>query len=300
MGGRKKLTTESFIERAINVHGNTYDYSLVDYVSAHKKVTIICSEHGCFEQEPNDHTRGFGCRRCAKTEKYTTNEFIDKAKDIHSEKYDYSLVNYVTAKKGINIICKKHGNFVQTPYKHLCGQGCPKCADNINLTTEEFIRRAFMVHKNNYNYSLVDYVSAHKKVTIVCNLHGEFKQKPSSHLMGRGCPTCKQSVGEKKISKFLEKNKIMFESEKKFEGCKNKNHLLFDFYIPKQNILIEYDGKQHFKPIDFFGGVQGFTNQKNNDKLKNKFAKEKGIKLLRIPYYDIDNIDYLLSSELLS
>jgi len=122
----KRLTTEEFIEKSIKVHGDRYDYSLVEYKNAHTKVKIICKEHGVFEQTPNTHLNGSGCLECGGTKQLNTKKFIKKAKEIHGKKYDYSLVNYINAKTKIKIICTNHGEFEQTPNSHLNSCGLSK------------------------------------------------------------------------------------------------------------------------------------------------------------------------------
>ena len=106
-----KNTTESFIKAAIDVHGNKYDYSKVDYVNSKTKVTIICPTHGEFKQSPYEHLKGCGCIHCAGKAKYTTETFIAAAREIHGDKYDYSKVEYVNAKTKVTIICSIHGEF---------------------------------------------------------------------------------------------------------------------------------------------------------------------------------------------
>ena len=128
--GKKKHTNESFASSAIKVHGETtYDYSMVEYLSAHQKVVIICPTHGTFKQKPNQHLNGNGCPVCADT-KHTTESFIQKAREIHGENsYDYSLVEYVSTRIKVVIQCEEHGEFEQTPANHLRGSGCPGCAN---------------------------------------------------------------------------------------------------------------------------------------------------------------------------
>ena len=126
-----------------------------------------------------------------------TQEFIEKAKKIHGDKYDYSKVEYVHSHTKVCIICPKHGEFWQAPRHHLNGNGCPYCAGKIRLTTEEFIRRAKEVHGDKYDYSKVEYVHSHTKVCIICPKHGEFWQMPLHHLKGGGCPNC---VGNKRLT----------------------------------------------------------------------------------------------------
>jgi len=126
--GLLKLTTEEFIEKAIKVHGTTYDYSDVVYKNANTKIKIRCKKHGVFEQTANSHIRGSGCPKCACVVKLTTYEFIEKASKVHGTTYDYSEVVYKNANTKIKIRCKKHGVFEQTPANHLNGSGCQKCA----------------------------------------------------------------------------------------------------------------------------------------------------------------------------
>jgi len=135
----KNLTTNSeFISKANDIHNNKYDYSLVEYINSYTKVTIICPEHGTFDQKPNSHLNGNSCPRCAKTKNLTTiDEFISKANIIHNNKYDYSLVEYITACIKIKITCPVHGVFWQTPNNHLSGHGCPICTHSISSQESE-------------------------------------------------------------------------------------------------------------------------------------------------------------------
>ena len=118
-----------------------------------------------------------------------TNEFILKAKSVHSDKYVYDLVMYINAKTKIKIVCSEHGEFEQTPNKHLSGQGCGKCVGK-NKTTQDFINGAIKIHGNKYDYSLVDYKNNYTKVSIICEEHGLFEQEPTNHLFGQGCGKC--------------------------------------------------------------------------------------------------------------
>ena len=205
-----KITTEVFINRARNVHGDKYDYSKVEYVGYKKKVCIICPEHGEFWQRADVHLSGIGCPMCSKKHKYTTDEFIKQAKEIHSDKYDYSKTQYKGGKRKLCIICPKHGEFWKLPYEHLNGKICPKCvckkSTNIKSTTEEFVKRAKEIHKNKYDYSRVEYLKAHTKVCIICPEHGEFWQTPNSHLKGSGCPKCGKT-NKLTLEEFIKKSR---------------------------------------------------------------------------------------------
>lgn len=140
------------------------------------------------------------------------------------------------------------------------------------LTTEEFIEKAKEIHGDKYDYSLVDYENTYKKIKIICPVHGEFEQRLNNHLNGYGCPICSES--------------------------KDKKSLPFDFYIPSKNLLIEYNGGQHYKSVKHFGGQNSFLIRKHHDWLKRKYARDNNIKLLTIPYWDFKIIDELLEESL--
>ena len=125
----KKLTLDEWIARARCVHGNTYDYRCVVYKGKESKVTIICSIHGEFKQIANNHVRGKGCPRCAKNARLTQKTFIEQAKQVHGEVYDYSETKFTRTCDKVSIICAKHGLFEQEANSHLRGSGCPQCAN---------------------------------------------------------------------------------------------------------------------------------------------------------------------------
>lgn len=180
-----------FISKANKIHGDRYDYSKVNYINAKTKIIIICKQHGEFSQTPSNHLSNFNCQKCANNLKLNTSEFIEKAKQIHEYKYDYSKVIYINANTPILIICKIHGEFTQQPDFHLNRKcGCPKCSNNINLNTLEFIKKAEQIHGNKYDYSKVDYINNRINVIIICKKHGEFEQQPFVHFSKHGCPSC--------------------------------------------------------------------------------------------------------------
>lgn len=212
----KKLTQEEVIKRFKEVHGDKYDYSLVEYIDAKTKVKIICKLHGAFEQMPDKHYINQGCKECKKItlsniKSDTKFEFIEKAKAVHGNKYNYDKVVYKNSHVKITINCTKHGVFKQTPNSHLNGNGCPGCgiisrSESSKFNNEVFIKKAIETHKNKYDYSLVDYVNSKTKVNIVCkiNNHGLFKQEPTSHLLGQGCPKCAKLLTTEKRTKTTE------------------------------------------------------------------------------------------------
>ena len=289
-GGVKKHTTESFIKKVSKIHNNKYDYSLVEYNGNNKSmVKIICPIHGIFEQRIISHINGYGCYKCGMVSSIInrttqTNDFIDKVRKIHNNKYDYSLIDYKNSSTKIKIICPIHGIFKQRPCSHLYGNGCPKCGGTLKMTTIDFINKVNIIHNNRYNYEKTIYINNSIKVKINCEEHGEFEQTPNDHISGSGCPKCNQSKGELKIKRLLEKYKINFYEQKTFIDCKDKGLLKFDFYLPYHNICIEYDGEQHFKPIKKWGGEENLKKIKYRDNIKNKYCIDKNITLIRINY----------------
>lgn len=213
--------------------------------------------------------------------KLTNEEFIYKANKIHNNKYDYSNINYIDNKTKVEIICLKHGCFEQTPASHLSGNGCPNCIKN---TTETFINKAKLVHGDKYDYSFVDYINSYTKVKIICPIHGTFEQIPNDHLNNHGCPMCNESKGEKLIKKILTENNIAFEKQKKFSDLKDVLPLSYDFYIPSKNLLIEYNGIQHYSCKSFNKSYKNFLLQKHHDWLKRKYALKNNYNLLIINY----------------
>lgn len=287
----KKLTKEEFILKSNIAHNNKYDYSLVEFKNLHSMVYIICPIHGIFEQEANSHVNGCECKKCgilkmAKSKTKTNEQFILESKQIHNNKYDYSLVQYKFNDENVIIICPEHGNFSQRPIDHLNGHGCSKCSKNYNYTTKEYIELANKIHKNKYDYSITKYLNKRTKIEIICPDHGIFTILPNNHIYGKksGCSKCNESNGEKMIREFLEIKNIKYIKQKRFINCKYKNTLPFDFYLPEYNICIEFDGIQHFQPVNYWRGEEGFKEIQIKDKIKNKFCKENSINLIRIKY----------------
>lgn len=302
----KKLTTKEFIERAKNVHGDKYDYSKVNYINCEEKVCIICPIHGEFWQIAKTHLKGGGCYLCgiekvASKKRLGIKTFIEKAKIVHGDKYDYSKTEYLNSQTPIIITCPIHGEFTMRPNDHLQGQGCPKCKllnlrKKFSMPKEQFIQKAKEVHGDKYNYSKVEYINNHTKVCIICPKHGEFWQTPDKHIQGRNCPKCNSSKLEEKIRKLMEDNNIDFLEQFNFPWF-NSPHMRVDFYLPQKKLVIECQGIQHFKPVERFGGVEGFKECFNNDKIKYEKCKENGIKI--IYYTELPNYFTFLNERLI-
>jgi hypothetical protein len=188
--GNSRKNISWFIRKAAAHHGVKYDYKLSVYNGTDRKITIMCSEHGAFDQVAEAHLRGQGCPTCSGKKKLTTSQFVRRARAVHGNIYDYSKCAYSRHSDKVLIICAIHGEFLQKANGHLNGKGCAECSNKVQGTTDSFVRKARNKHGARYDYSRVDYVSAHVKVKIVCADHGEFSQAPCSHLNGNGCPSC--------------------------------------------------------------------------------------------------------------
>ena len=300
-GERCHSSKEEFIKKAHEEHGDKYDYSKVDYVNNKTKVCIICPEHGEFWQTPNGHLNGKGCPKCGGTALMTKEEWIASARNVHGDKYDYSKVEYVNARKKVCIICPEHGEFWQTPGNHTKGKGCPKCYGNYNPTKEEWIASARNVHGDKYDYSKVEYVSCETKVCIICPEHGEFWQQANSHLRGHGCSKCNLSHLERSVMNYLDENGITYDYQKRFNWLGKQS---LDFYLPDYKVGIECQGGQHFFPVEHFGSDKEFKQTLERDKRKKALCEKHGIKLLyfgNVPNYDTflgeevhDDVQYLI------
>lgn len=222
--------------------------------------------------------------------KITREEFIQRASDIHKNKYLYNKVDYVNTSTKVIITCPIHGDFEQTPDKHLQGQGCQKCYRErqkfITLSnTQEFIEKAKNIHKNLYDYSKVDYINAKTPVIIICYKHGEFFQTPDNHLHGKGCPHCKS----KQQTDLYNKLKLSFPNEEILYEVGNRvipwlEGQRFDIYFPKYNIAIEYNGPQHYMPIKRLGGEISYIKTLERDEEKRRKCIENNCTLFELKY----------------
>jgi hypothetical protein len=282
-GGTTRMDEKTFIEKARALHGNKYDYSEVVYVNNQTKVKIICPEHGVFEQTPHNHLKGQGCPVCGKTltahPKYNENEFILEAIKVHNGKYQYDRTKYKTLRDKIYVTCPIHGDFLQIPYLHLLGSGCPECAHSQNginkrLSDNAFILKAKEKHGDVYDYSQVKYITAKDKVTIICKKHGPFLQTPDKHLSGCGCPKCIQPYSKDELEiadyvKSLVGNESVVMHDRDILGGKE-----VDIFVPTLNVAFEYNGL-YWHTIEH-------TRTINYHLDKTIEASKKGIKLFQI------------------
>ena len=271
-------TLDSFIKKAKEVHDDKYDYSKTEYINSSTKVCIICPKHGEFYITPQNHLLGQGCHKCA-GRGLNTEEIIKMFRDKHGDKYDYSKVDFHKMHEKVCIICPEHGEFWQTPSKHLNGQNCPKCAkilmgEKNNMGSDEFIKRSIEKWGNLYDYSKTKYEKVDEKVEIICKKHGSFFQRPYDHLHGHGCPVCGklESKGEielyETICNIIGKENIIHNDRNILKGKE------IDILIPEYNIGIEFNGLRWHSEI--------YLKDRYYHINKSLEAAKKGVKLIHI------------------
>ena len=298
--GRTIWNKADFIKKANEVHNNKYDYSKLEYIGTLHKSIIICPDHGEYEQILSIHLQGHGCKECYNDTRpsldCSKNGILNINTTVYNNQYEYlDLIDKVYNKdEKIKIKCPIHGIFYMSVLRHIHGKGCPHChalVSGSNRTVfcqEDFIKKSKELHDNKYDYSLVEYKGINKKVKILCYKHGEFEQTPNKHINGGICPKCKpisKYKGEKIIGHYLIKNDIKYTQDKTYADCKgDENCLRFDFHLTDLNVLIEYNGIQHYEMVNFKTNISDFDRQQRYDSIKKEYCFKTNIRLIIIKY----------------
>lgn len=301
----KRLTHEEFMEKFYIKNKNAENIEVLgEYINSQTKIKVRCKIDGYeWEVKPNVLLRGYGCPKCAGNMKLTHEEFKQELKKVNNN--IEILGEYVNNRTKIKVKCKIDGyEWEVTPDSLLRGTGCPKCSGNIkNKTTEYFINELKEI--NNDIEIFGEYEGNKTKIKCRCKIDGyEWKATPNNLLRGYGCPKCSESKGEKRVAKYLDSKNIEYERQYKFDECRSKDKLPFDFYIPSLNVAIEYDGEDHYKinkrskNESYERVFNRFVGTKVRDTIKTVYCKENNIKLIRIPYTEYDNIEKILEKEL--
>jgi very-short-patch-repair endonuclease len=276
--------------KLLTTHNNKYSYK--DGFLNKENIIVSCKLHGDFTIRKDKHLLGYGCRKCSKKKKYDNNFFIECLKNKFNN-YSFEKCNFIDFKNKVIITCNKHGDFSSKPEILLSGHGCNLCGiESKKYTNDEFLNICKLRYPE-IDHSITEYKGINEYISATCDKHGIFKQKAGYYLnYSKGCPICKETKGEKTIRIFLEENFYKFNQQYPKYG------FYFDFYLPEKNIFIEFDGKQHFEPIEYFGGLKKFEYQKHRDVLKEELLKVNNEKLIRIPYWNIKKINEILKKEL--
>ena len=297
-GGHHTWNINRVSETINNIYGN--NYKVISFVSFTKPLTIKCIKHnkvyetklGSLLRKDRDNTNTCNCPICSNymrsinrtglTKAKTSEEYVQECKE---KGYDLSIEDYKNAKTKIKHKCNKGHIYEQTPGSHLHGEGCPTCNGNLKKTTKQYIQEC---KETGQDLPIEDYKNNKTRIKHRCSKGHIYKQTPDMHIgkYKQGCPVCSESHGEKYIRNYLDKNNIKYEPQKKFKDLKDKTYLSYDFYLPDYNILIEYQGIQHYESINIKGSGEysNLKKQQHHDKLKREYAKNNGYKLLELKY----------------
>ena len=311
----KAISKEEWITRFHKCHGDKYDYSESIIQNQKSIIKIFCKKHKVyFNQMVISHANGnIACRECQKEKKsqkkYTTETFISSLPEsLKKYNYSYEKTIYTGIYNIITVNCPIHGDFKIKATKHLLGHKCKQCeleekSKKFRSNTEKFVEKCKKQFKDvDYDYSVTKYgKNAKDEIEIKCPNCGIIKTTPLKFLYSKvGCYTCngRKYIGEEKIKDVLKKEKIEYKYQFVFPDLKDKKNLSYDFFLKEKNLLIEYNGKQHYDKKSFGKTYKEFLLQKHHDWLKRNYAKKNGITLLVIPYWDFDNITKILKEKI--
>ncbi|MBH14091.1 MAG: hypothetical protein CMF37_15345 [Leeuwenhoekiella sp.] len=294
---RGNVKTKDTIKACKLKFNDKFDYSQVsEKASQSDAVIIVCPRHGSLTTTLRKHLHSLtGCERCGREQRSETVRKYDSIETL-SKLIDskYTLSNFNIAKATVDFTCPEHGTVTRSVTSISEGRGCMPCFyDRLRITRSQFLRRAAKVHGKEYIYCIGELKTTNHWMTmkhLKCGIVS--KVRVSNHLSGQSCMKCKvSSLAEVRIADFLKRNKIRYKEQFKIKG-----HLYrYDFFIPGINLLIEYDGEQHFRPVDFFGGLIAWEKTVERDKEKDHLAKSHGYNLIRISYKSFDTVEKTLS-----
>lgn len=303
MAGKRKKTHEQFITEIFDLVGQ--EYSVIgEYKTSKDKIKLKHNKCGYeYEVYPQGFFKGSRCVECfLNKRRHTQEQFVKKVSNLVGNEYSVRG-QYKNADTKIRMKHNECGNEWEiAPYSFLGGKRrCPNCNGTPLKTTYQFKEDVFNLVGDEYMV-LGEYITAQIKIKMKHNkCASEYMVKPNNFISGYRCPACKLSKGEVVISKWLEGNNLDYKLQYRFEDCRHKKTLPFDFAVFHNNklvTLIEYDGLQHYSPVDLFGGEDAFKLQQLKDLIKTNYCKKNNFPLLRIPYWNLDEIDYLLNMNL--
>ena len=287
-----------------------YGYELLteeqDYKGVSNPIFIQCpnnhrfniSFHDFKKRKRNGKNTLNKCEFCFKEER------IRKLKEkCDSLNYTLLTTEYTGKNQKIDIICDKGHEWHPLYDGFIRGKAkCLICNNELLGERQKLPWNKVIYPFNKEGYKVLsqerEYKNNQSKLKVICPKKHEYEVSYSNFLKGNRCPICNSSKGEEKVKNILEQYNVLFKGQYKFKDCKFYHVLAFDFYLPDYNCCIEYDGKQHYESVEFFGGYDGFVNTKIRDTIKNIYCDKNNIKLIRIPYWEFDNIEKILTKEL--
>lgn len=297
----KRRTHEEFIAEMNIVNPNIKIVGR--FVNMRTKIICQCKTDGYeWNATPDNLLRGHGCPKCAGCVKRTHKQFITEMAVLNPN--IEITTSYINVDTIIGCRCKICCHeWYATPNNLLSGKGCKMCGyDALSRQHMNNSEKYLSETKEKVDVTfLSEYLGTTEIIKVKCNKCGYEWSPICKHLHnGIGCPRCNSSNGESLIQKYLDKHNIEYEFQKKFDDLVgiNGRQLSYDFYIPKYNILVEFNGLQHYKPIKLYGGIEQFEKQKIRDEIKYNYAKDNGYNLLSIHYKDMKNIYQILDIHL--
>ena len=297
-----KLHDEYIQEVSVKNHGIKV---IGEYNNANTKLLHYCTIHNFYwETTPQSILEGHGCPKCnsekiSKKNTMSHQWYVDELKKNNPT--TIAVEQYINMRTPILHKCLIHNlEWITTPSSTLQGCGCIKCkgekiSNNFLKSHEQYVEELKEINPN--IVVLEQYLGANIPILHKCLKDGnEWYVSPSSILNGYGCPQCRETKGERRIRIYLDKHHITYKYQQLFDDCIDIKPLPFDFYLSDYNIAIEYDGKQHFEPVEHFGGKEGYEYTIRHDKIKTEYCKNNGILLLRIPYFKYNNIEEELNN----
>ena len=292
---KSKWTKEKIIEF---IENNEYVFiRFIKYDGVNSIIEVKCKEGHISSKKFSTFKLKPSCPECYNNRR---SETFRESFDIVKEKIEsigYKLISkeYINNRTPLKIICDNNHKIEMTYDSIQQGKKCRICSGSNKHTIEEVKNE---VRKEGYEILSNNYIDNKHYLTIMCPKFHIFKIRYDHWVNGVRCPKCRESKGEKKIQEVLISNNIIFKQQYTFNNCKNIKYLPFDFYLPQYNCCIEYDGEQHFKPIEFYGGEDEYLKCKERDNIKTQYCKDKNIKLIRIPYWEFNNIENILKQKL--
>ena len=307
---RNNIYTIDNIKNYIVLNNKNFTLVSADIKNATSEIICNCPIHGNFRTCWNVIKNGSGCPDCGKIQsaKNRRNSY-EYVKSIF-EKYDMVLISekYSNNEEKLAFICNKHkdkGIQYMSFGQLITRKRCPECGKEIGIKKqtkkhEDFLEEVKLIHGDKYIVK-GEYQKARSHIWLYCvKCDDDFLITPHHLLAGHGCPTCNISKGEEKIKLILNNNNVNFVQQYTFDDCRNKRCLPFDFAIFKNNelfCLIEYQGVQHYKPVEVFGGKEQFRKQQYIDNIKRQYCLNNKIKLIEIPHFKYKNIENILINE---
>ena len=287
-GMSKKRTYQEVYE-----YFSSQEYELIskEYINAHQKLQYKCPNGHIHEMSYNSFQQGHRCPTCQKSIKYEY-DFIKE----YFEQHGFRLLSDSYEKAHGKLLCEcKNGHKHFTTWVNFRKRPiCLECEGKI--VNAKIIKEK--VEKEGYFLKTDNYINNRQKLEFKCPKNHTFFMSWHDFNGGCRCPHCKVSKGEDEIRRILNFWNVEFVSQKRFENCRDSLELPFDFYLPSLNVCIEYDGEQHYKPIEAFNGEIGYAKTKRHDEIKTHFCKDNNINLIRIPYWEFNNIENILKQNL--